>query len=271
MNNNIFLSIGELIPMAEKKISEKDEQTEQQKISEISSIITEQKKYERKILKSIHLSLDSPPEWTQMTVGLWLVKMGFLRYVKIFKNNTIDGILFFKLEYNDIKNIIDNEEDSLEILNCIEREKQLQLHNINKKIINKIKLEERKENKERERERAREREREREGEEGEEEEHEQEKEEIQFKIIERKEALNKNILYIEKITDSSKTLSILQKKQIVEKLDILKNLENQEINIINITFKEVLTEINKIINKEPDILTHKEIMDLQKNINIFKN
>lgn len=372
--------------------------------SKMKILSKETNKYEFKKLQLINSSLYPPPNWSIEDVGNWLIKIGFAHYVNKFKNNLINGMMLFEMEYEDIKNIIDDNEDSLNILNWIKSEKKLQLYYINNQIIQNINIEEKEDNvnaaldisrkelntieqelekkkknlattenkckqiaedKERLRksfneqklkpasimnlmkeefrhsikearrvtqktaevqlivknglhlidEEARDmveksvnifpydkvrewselfpyKEEEDEEEDEEDEEEDEEEEEggmhdfdeqrsasMQARERERDKksssiALNKIISYIEKVADSSKILSILQKKKIIENLDILKNPENQESNIENIeniAFKEVLTNINEMLTKEPDILTREEIMDLQQNINVFKS
>ena len=370
----------------------------QKRYSKMKILSKETNKYEFKKLQLINSSLYPPPNWSIEDVGNWLIKIGFAHYVNKFKNNLINGMMLFEMEYEDIKNIIDDNKDSLNILNWIKSEKKLQLYYINNQIIQNINIEEKEDNvnaaldisrkelntieqelenilKEIKKKKknlattenkckqiAEDKERLRKSfneqklkpasimnlmkeefrhsikearrviqktaevqlivknglhlidEEArdmveksvnifphdkarewsklfpykeEEDEEEDEKEEggmhdfdeqhwgnLQARERDKKSrplALNKIISYIEKVQFSSNTISFWQREQISQKLNILKNPENQESNIENIAFKEVLTDINNIIIKERNILTREEIMDLQKNINIFKN
>lgn len=346
-------------------------------------------KYEFKKLQLINSSLYPPPNWSIEDVGNWLIKIGFAHYVNKFKNNLINGMMLFEMEYEDIKNIIDDNEDSLNILNWIKSEKKLQLYYINNQIIQNINMEEKEDNvnaaldisrkelntieqelenilkemkkkkknlattKNKWKQIAEDKERLRKSfneqklkpasimnlmkeefrhsikearrvtqktaevqlivknglhlideeardmveksvnifphdkvrewselfpykEEEDEEEEEGGMHDFDEQASERGKkylslALNKIISYIEKVQFSSNTMSFLQREQISQKLNILKNQEAQEQNTVNMTFREVLTDINNIIIKERNILTREEIMDLQQNVNVFKS
>jgi hypothetical protein len=346
-------------------------------------------KYEFKKLQLINSSLYPPPNWSIEDVGNWLIKIGFAHYVNKFKNNLINGMMLFEMEYEDIKNIIDDNEDSLNILNWIKSEKKLQLYYINNQIIQNINMEEKEDNvnaaldisrkelntieqelenilkemkkkkknlattKNKWKQIAEDKERLRKSfneqklkpasimnlmkeefrhsikearrvtqktaevqlivknglhlideeardmveksvnifphdkvrewselfpykEEEDEEEEEGGMHDFDEQASERGKkylslALNKIISYIEKVQFSSNTISFWQREQISQKLNILKNQEAQEQNTVNMTFREVLTDINNIIIKERNILTREEIMDLQQNVNVFKS
>lgn len=88
------------------------------------------------------------------------------------------------------------------------------------------------------------------------------------KVITKFDTFNKIMLYCEIVVNSSKIISIFQKKEIIRKIAILKNNEAKEPNIM---FIEVVTNINEIIKKEPNILSKNELEKLQKNIDVFKS
>ncbi len=84
-------------------------------------------------------------------------------------------------------------------------------------------------------------------------------------------ALDKLILYTEKIITHSKILSYSEKSQIAQKICIIKNPEMVQPDILNVIFTEILKVIYNLVSKEKDILTPLEIEDLQNNINVFKD